>query len=461
MVAVVVVTAGLLGGPLSGPARAVSTDQSYPVPGDGTYTVSGHGYGHGHGLSQYGGQGAARQGLSAAQILSFYYPGTGTAVLSNTPIRALITERTTHLLFASARTGLQVRDANGALTTLDPNVRFWRLAYTSTNGYLLQRLSGSSWLTDRTSATPLGFIGASSVREWQALGSTVDFTNIPSRDYRGELRLVWDGTTTTTVNVVPMESYLRGVVPRESPSSFPAAALQAQSVAARSYSANKRAYWATRRTFDVYDTTADQVYGGAAYYPTAASSATPLEAASTDSAIAATAGQVRTYGGQVILAQFSSSNGGFTSYGGEPYLVAQPDPYEKYSDNPYENWTTSLAVSTLRSWSGLRTLSWLYLHRETSSGGHVATVDLVGTDSAGNSATVTRTGNDFRAQFGWRSTYFGFASIRRPTTSDFNNDGRSDPTVFRPSTGTWYVRDLFSVHWGTSGDVPIPQARLR
>ena len=36
----------------------------------------GAGFGHGVGMSQYGAYGAARQGLTADQIVGFYYPGT-------------------------------------------------------------------------------------------------------------------------------------------------------------------------------------------------------------------------------------------------------------------------------------------------------------------------------------------------------------------------------------------------
>src|SRR4051794_31056871 len=41
-----------------------------------TIAVDGHGFGHGRGMSQYGSEGAARAGLTSAQIMDFYYPGT-------------------------------------------------------------------------------------------------------------------------------------------------------------------------------------------------------------------------------------------------------------------------------------------------------------------------------------------------------------------------------------------------
>ena len=41
---------------------AAAGDQSYPVPAPARVTLKGHGFGHGHGMSQYGAEGAARQG---------------------------------------------------------------------------------------------------------------------------------------------------------------------------------------------------------------------------------------------------------------------------------------------------------------------------------------------------------------------------------------------------------------
>ena len=56
----------------------------YERPADGIFHLEGRGYGHGHGMSQFGAEGAARQGLTPAQILAFYYPGTTVATASPT-----------------------------------------------------------------------------------------------------------------------------------------------------------------------------------------------------------------------------------------------------------------------------------------------------------------------------------------------------------------------------------------
>jgi len=375
----------------------------------GSLSVIGHGWGHGHGLSQYGSQGAASRGVTAAQILSFYYPGTTAVRQTAGPIRVQITANAGRPIVVSSRSGLYVRDATtGATTALPTTVSHWRIGW-SGGYYLLQYLSAGQWRQWRASRNPMGFVGPSTNRLWFAPSSTVSFADVRSTAYRSELRLAWTGSSVITVNVVEMDLYLRSVVPRESPASWPAAALQAQSVAARSYSSYQRVAHA-RNPFEVYDTTRDQVYAGAITYATAAANGVRQEQPTTDSAIMATANLIRSYGGRPIFAQFSSSNGGHSSIGSQPYLRAAADPWERYSTNPYKDWSASASVASLRALAGLKTIDRIYVNRETSSGGHVSLVTFVGTDTSNRTVTVRKSGDSLRSYFGWRSDYFGFVS---------------------------------------------------
>ncbi|MEM9486990.1 MAG: SpoIID/LytB domain-containing protein [Cyanobacteria bacterium P01_F01_bin.116] len=107
--------------------------------------------------------------------------------------------------------------------------------------------------------------------------------------------------TYTLVNQVPIETYLRGVVPHEIGPSAPQTAVEAQAVLARTYALRNL----RRFAIDGYELCADtqcQVYRGL--------SGTVQRA---DRAIAATQGQVLTYNGELIDALYSSTTGGITA----------------------------------------------------------------------------------------------------------------------------------------------------
>ena len=105
----------------------------------------------------------------------------------------------------------------------------------------------------------------------------------------------------TLVNQVPIETYLRGVVPHEIGPSAPQTAVEAQAVLARTYALRNL----RRFVIDGYELCADtqcQVYRGL-------SGVVPRA----DRAIATTQGQVLTYNGELIDALYSSTTGGITA----------------------------------------------------------------------------------------------------------------------------------------------------
>jgi stage II sporulation protein D len=386
---------GILLGP-SLPASAASPEPVVPVSATTTLTVTGHGWGHGHGMSQYGAQGAARSGLTYPQILAFYYQGTQLTSLTG-KIRVLITADTDNNTTVRHRKGLRVLDTgNGKSYRLHTarTPRAWRLRTVSGQTRLFYRTG--SWHLYRTG----GRAALKGAGEFRADGTLT--LRLPSGDklYRGGLRYV----NGDTVNVVGMEKYLKGVVPSEMPPSWKPAALQAQAVAARTYAARARADRASSY-YHLCDTTQCQVYKG---YEN--------EWPATNAAVDATAGRVLTYQGKPAFAQFSSSSGGWTSDGGQPYLKARQDVYDKpvdpvqHTGDPNFSWTASISFAALQSMYGSGTLQGVQItqregDRTFANGGRVEKVVLTGTAGA-----KTFDGSTFRSRFGLRSTYFDIAA---------------------------------------------------
>ncbi|MEM7727485.1 MAG: SpoIID/LytB domain-containing protein [Cyanobacteria bacterium P01_A01_bin.45] len=122
------------------------------------------------------------------------------------------------------------------------------------------------------------------------------------RVYPGDLQIQPNAYGSyTLVNEVPLEQYLRGVVPYEIGSKSPAAALETQAIIARTYALNNLRRFAV----DNYQLCADthcQVYFGI-------TGATPT----TDKAIAATRGMVLTYENELVDTLYSSTTGGVTA----------------------------------------------------------------------------------------------------------------------------------------------------
>jgi stage II sporulation protein D len=134
------------------------------------------------------------------------------------------------------------------------------------------------------------------------------------KPYRGRLEVFANSKgTLTVVNVIPLEDYVRGVVPNElSPGGWPELeALKAQAVAARTYAVSNLGRFAAEG-YDLTPDTRSQVYGGR-------STEHPL----TDRAVAETRGRILTYKGAPINAVYTSTCGGRTEdgeniFGGAP-----------------------------------------------------------------------------------------------------------------------------------------------
>jgi stage II sporulation protein D len=391
---------------LNGPAPALASPGLAVHRGD-TIKIAGRGFGHGHGMSQYGAQGAAKQGRSTAQILSFYYPHTGTAQRSG-HVRDLITENIGKATTIVARPGLRVRDLSGTTHTVPSSgpasrASRWRMTGGGAGGTRVSYLNGTGW------------------HFWKQLKGNGEFRSTKSPltlvlpqglvTYRGTLRSMGSISKTThhvTVNVVSLESYVRGVVPREMPSGWRPAALRAQAVAARTFASHavEAALDDADQRFNLCDSTACQVYGGKT-----------AEVASTDQATAATAGRVLTYGGHPAFTQFSSSNGGQLAPGGQPYLVGKPDPYDTAAIDPNFSWTVKVSAARIQNtWPSLGRLTSIEVTQRDGSGrwgGRVLALTLHGTTGNVSFGGTGRKLGDFAGALGLRSTYVDFSIAGR------------------------------------------------
>ena len=383
---------GLVGGllvaaPSGAAARGV---RAWDVSGDARITISGHGYGHGHGMSQYGAEGAARQGLGYQQIAEFYYPGTAWGTGRGRITVQITGDTTPQDLVVLARPGLTLRDtAVPGRTALPANgATQWRVA-TGPRGvtrvsYLAKRWRSWARLTGQG--------------EFFAGGAPITLvTPSGERAYRGRLRTaVTTSGTRATVNDLRLESYLRGVVPLEIPALWSPAAVQAQAVAARTYASYERAH-PRSSAYQICDTSSCQVYGGYdAEHPAA------------DAAVTATSRRILTSDGEPAFTQFGSSSGGWTSAGSVPYLPARQDPYDGWSGNPVHDWRTQLSDATLeKAWPGIGDLTRIAVTARDGNGdwgGRVRSITLTGTKGR---AVVS--GDTFRSALGLRSTWLTFS----------------------------------------------------
>jgi stage II sporulation protein D len=274
-----------------------------------SFVIKGAGFGHGIGLSQYGADGYAQHGFDYKTIVGHYYQGTGLATVSPAPtIRVLLQS-------ASAPSFTGATDASGR--NLDP-AKTYSVVRAGTGSVTLRSPAGRKLATfDGT----LRVTGHAPLRLNGLAGN-----GVRSGRYRGALEFragLFGGVS--AINALGLEDYVRGVVSAESPASWPAAALEAQAVVARSYAITTDA-GSAGDGFTAYPDTRSQMYRGVA-----------AEYASTQSAVSATRGQVVTYGGKPVVTYFFSTSGGKTENVENSFIGALPRPWLRGVTDPFDS----------------------------------------------------------------------------------------------------------------------------
>ncbi len=226
-----------------------------------------------------------------------------------------------------------------------------RYAFISTGGLLR--------MTDRSGSTLGNYPGPLYL---QPEGNPVDEAffvvnnAVQGEEYRGALHIQAGSSGVEAINVLDLESYLRGVVSREMPPAWGnyggMHALQAQAVASRTYALYYQVH-NRHEGYDLCDTEHCQFYGGKKF-----------EAENTDRAVRETRGEILTYQGDLIAPYYHATNGGFTELTQNvwteplPYIKSVHDPYDD-PDNPQNiknmvfhnqaRWITSLTMDELES----------------------------------------------------------------------------------------------------------------
>lgn len=357
------------------------------------FLVDGRGWGHGIGMSQYGARGYAQAGWGYQRILAHYYRQTKLQLVPARPVRVLLADGKKSVRIASSKP-FKVVDARGKVRKLKgggQNVVAKKLA---------------------PLRSPLRFVpGAAPLR-------------LDGQAYRGALLVHRRGPSLTIVNKVPLDRYLRGVVPWEMPDDWPREALRAQAVVARSYAL---ATLKPGTLFDLYADTRSQVYGGI-----------EAESPTTNRAIGSTAGKVLFWNGRVATTFYHSTSGGRTVSIEEawpratpvPYLVSVADPYDTLSK--HHRWGPLLLTpAEVGKRIGLPRLRDLVVVRGPS--GRAVSVRLKGVRS-----TRSMLSQDFRRALDLRSTWF--------TVRVLNLDGPLEQALAnRPVKLRGFVRGLTKV----------------
>ncbi|HEY4095474.1 MAG TPA: SpoIID/LytB domain-containing protein [Baekduia sp.] len=288
------------------------------APAASRLVIKGHGYGHGIGMSQYGAMGYAEHGASYTDILDHYYEQTQVTQLGSAPdVRVLLQQKGKRVVVSGA-VAAGSRKLSAGKTYSTQRASGGRVALYSSTG----RRMG-------TYAAPLRLAAPS--------GGSVKLSGLAANGlsngrYRGAIEVRPTASGVEAINAVGLEDYVRGVVSAETPAGWPAEALKAQAVAARTYAVTTNV-GSTTDGIDQYADTRSQMYKGVA-----------AELPATDAATAATAGQVVTQSGKPVTTYFFSTSGGHTENIEFSFIGALPQTWLKGVDDPYDS------VSPRHSW---------------------------------------------------------------------------------------------------------------
>lgn len=421
--------------------------------------IEGRGWGHGNGLGQYGALGyAVDYGWTSAQIVDHYYGNTTAGTVDDRDITVLLTRNDRRDLLVSSRAPFSVEGYSFAAGETA------RLQVAGNDRFDIRRTSGCAETGSVVAAGIRGQRGRTGDAFIEAVPSSTDYTaddfsrmlEVVYCDaqhtaaeslriaYRGVVGLLEQGAS-YSFNRLPLEQYLRSVVPREMPVGWGAlgdgrgiAAVEAQAIAARSWTLVFAADRARRGFFtDTCDSPRCQSFGGAALNGSPQDFG--IRYIHSNTAVVNTAGIVRINAdGSYAFTEYSSSSGGWTAGldDGSNFPAVQ-DLGDSIEANPNHVWRTTVRrVDIEAAYPSIGQLVGIEVTRRSGRGtwgGRVRGLRIVGT-SGTEDVAFTRWANDtFRRTFSLRSDWYRFPQF----VGGFGGGG---PVVSGEPEGLWVAK---------------------
>ena len=318
-----------------------------------------------------------------------------------------------------------------AYGVLDTNGSFVSYGVISEVAITMRAASPTAYTISATgSGAVLAYVetGDSPLCVWpQGIDTVTWFKNIR---YRGAfLYQRTDGGRLSVINYLPLEDYIKGVVPYEMGTWFPEEALKAQALCARSYAMTSIGRHGSQG-FDLCNTTCCQVYKGL-----------KTQSDAVDRAVEQTAGQYIRYNGEIIRAVYMSSDGGATENAENvwntplPYLRAVRDDWEAQTDTTYKSWTrgiTARQITQILKARGNDNTDIVHAYAEYTAAGNISRLTFV--DSRGKTYDYEKEA----ARLVLASTDYGVdIKSMRFIFEDAANPRVKSPSEFaRPMSGT-------------------------
>ena len=332
-------------------------------------SFSGKGYGHGVGMSQIGARGLALAGDTATAIINYFYPGSDVIPLTDDQIlRVNIGHQLTAASLKSDTPGMSLQLISGdgtdpqIISTLaaKDSVRLTvaanKVAFTTTQVGVTTIFAPVDQLTIRWSGTRY-LAGPDSVLSLTHTKKTTRY-----RYGQIQVKVIKDaklGNRLAIVNQVRLhDEYLWGI--SEVPSSWPAAALEAQAIVSRSYAMSKVGKIQKSCDCELYSSISDQNFAGFAKEAELRWGQI-WKAAVSRTSISETTGLTVTRKAAPIRTYFGSSTGGVTetsknAWGSDVgYTFSVPDPWSLDPKlNPsFHKWKREITQAVLASSFGL------------------------------------------------------------------------------------------------------------